>query len=115
MFDARLLVGPAMLVIGAALIAISMRLWLVRPVNRVWKLGPFVTEAGLKAVLNLRFTFFAMGAFLSVQGLTAITFWFGYQDIRNPLVALLGTLAAGLSFWAVYLTIAGLWRLWRSK
>ncbi|WP_312487146.1 hypothetical protein [Sphingomonas sp.] len=74
MFDPRLLVGPVMLALGVSFLTLSIRLWMVRPLNRVFRLGPYVTERGMKAVLNLRFTSFAFGAFLSVQGLTAIVF-----------------------------------------
>ncbi|WP_203309753.1 hypothetical protein [Sphingomonas beigongshangi] len=115
MFDARLLVGPAMLALGLGFLVLSIRLWAVRPLNRVFRLGPFVTERGMKAVLNLRFTSFAFGAFFVVQGLTAITFWFGSQDIQNPLVQALGSLGAGLGVWAVVLMYRGLWRVWKHK
>ncbi|MBI0474209.1 hypothetical protein D9601_02365 [Sphingomonas sp. MA1305] len=115
MFDARLLVGPAMLALGLGFVFLSVRLWAVRPLNRVFRLGPFVTEKGMVAILNLRFTSFAFGAFFVVQGLTAIIFWYGTQDIRNPLVQALGSLGAGLGLWAVFLMYRGLWRVWRTK
>lgn len=111
MFDARILVGPAMLLLGGGFLFLSLRLWLVRPLNRVFRLGPFVTERGMRALLNLRFTSFAFGAFLTVQGLANVVFWYGTQQVYNPLVQALGSLAAGLGGWAVWLMLRGLWRL----
>lgn len=114
MFDARILAGPALLALGAGFLFLSLRLWMVRPLNRVFRLGPYVTEAGMRAVLRLRFTSFAFGSFLAVQGLANVIFWFGERHVYNPLVQLLGSLGAGLGVWAASLMGLGLWRLYRS-
>jgi hypothetical protein len=113
MFDPRFLAGPAMLVLGAGFCFLAMRLWLVRPLNRVFRLGPYVTEQGMRAVLNLRFTSFAFGAFLVVQGLSSVVFWWGEQEVYDPLVKLLGSLGAGMGLWAAGLMTRGLYRLYR--
>lgn len=105
-----------MLMIGVAFIAISLRLWLVHPVNRVFRIGPFVTERGMRAVLNLRLLFFGLGAFLSTQGAAGVVFWF-FRDRRvdDPLVQFLGALGAGLGLWAGAMIASALIRVWQAR
>ena len=115
MFDPRILTGPLMIALGSGFLFLSARLWWVRPLNRVFRLGPYVTEQGMRAVLNLRFTSFAFGAFLAVQGLTMTVFWWlRDREINDPLVQALGSLSTGLGVWAVLLMARGIWRVWRA-
>lgn len=115
-FDPRYLTGPTSIVLGGVLVWIAARLWLVRPVNRVFRIGPFVTERGLRALLAMRPLFLIWGMFLSTQGTASVLYWFVTgEQAGHPMVALFGSLAAGFAVCSLALVVAGLWRLWRVK
>lgn len=105
MFDLRFLTGPAMLLMGGFLIFVAVRLWRVHPVNRVFRLGPYVTEAGMVALLGLRFTILSYGLFLSAHGLASCVYWYVRRAVHDPLVQFLGSLSAGLGIWAAVITV----------
>jgi hypothetical protein len=96
-FDLRYLSGPASVLTGAMLLFLAYRLWHVHPINRVFRLGPFVTERGMVAVLNMRSTFAACGLWLIAGGLTKSAYWFWRQDTGHSLIQALGTLETGLA------------------
>ncbi len=50
--DLRLLSAIALLIIGCCFLIFSLRIRLTHPVNRVFTIGPFVTDAGLQLVLR---------------------------------------------------------------
>lgn len=104
MFDLRFLTGPAMLLMGGFLIFVAFRLWRVHPVNRVFRLGPYVTEAGMVALLNLRFAIMSYGLFLFAQGMASAVFWYVRRAVDDPLVQFMGSLSAGLGIWAAAIT-----------
>lgn len=116
MIDPRILTGPAQFVIGAFLVTIAMRLYMVHPVNRVFRLGPFVTERGLVAVLRMRVLFFTYGMFFLTQGVTSTVYWLvAGQNVHNPFVAAFGSFGAAFAIGAAYFTLLAAWRLWRLK
>lgn len=112
-FDPRMITGPALVVMGALFLLMAWRLWRVHPLNRVFRLGPYVTEQGMKEVIRLRLTFASFGLFFLVQGATGIVFWYHSRDVNDPLVAFLGSLAAGLGVWAAYMAAVRLLWIWR--
>ena len=110
--DPRVITGPTMLALGLMALFIAGRLWLVHPVNRVFRLGPFVTERGMRALLNMRQLFLALGAFLTTQGLASVVFWFFRErEVNDPLVQFLGALGAGMGLWTLALAGSALIRL----
>ena len=113
MIDTRFLTGPALILIGALLLTIALRLTLVHPINRVFRVGPFVTERGMKALLNMRIVFYAFGLLLVESGVFRCAYWYVYQDIHHPAVVFLGSLEAGLAVWSAGLAIMAAARLWR--
>lgn len=116
MIDPRILTGPALIVIGGFLVTIALRLYIVHPVNRVFRLGPFVTERGLVAVLRMRVIFLCYGMFFLTQGMTSTTYWFVVsQDVDNPFVVAFGSFGAAFAIGAAYFTLVAAWRLWRLK
>lgn len=115
-FEARVLTGPAMLVIGSLFLWVAYRLWAVSPINRVFRLGPYVTEEGIKAVVRLRLYFLALGLFLTMQGMSNITFWFiAGRNIQSFAVQFQGSLAAGFAVFAAVKTVVVMLRLWRAR
>lgn len=102
-----------MIVLGGLMLFLAIRMWLVHPLNRVFRLGPFVTPRGIEAVLRLRLTLLLLGAFLFVQGLTSAVFWWARRDVSDPVVQYLGSLGAGLGIWAAVLLTTAVLRLWR--
>ncbi|HEX8412458.1 MAG TPA: hypothetical protein VF637_01030 [Sphingomicrobium sp.] len=112
MFDPRFLAGPAQLVVGLLLLGISYRLSWVHPVNRVFRLGPYVTPEGLEVLLRLRLTMFSFGCMLVSGAASRITYWFAARDVYNKWVVLFGSLEAGLAMWAASLAVVAGYRLW---
>lgn len=115
MFDLepRILAGPAQVIVGLVLTGIAIRLWTVHPVNRVFRLGPYVTEAGMRALLRLRSTFAAIGLAFVSGGAARTHFWFSSRQVSDPVVAFFGSLEAGLAVWAAFLAIHKAVLLWR--
>lgn len=113
--DLRFLSGPAMLVLGVCFLILAARLWWVHPVNRVFRIGRYVTEEGIRAVVRLRVTFIAFGSFLTFYGLASVVFWFTERGVFDPLVQFLGSLGAGLGVWAAGMALLDLWRLWKLR
>ncbi len=112
-FDPRFLVGPAMLIIGALHLAVSYRLTVVHPVNRVFRLGPFLTPAGLVALLSLRLFLLAMGLFLVAWGAANIYFWwFASADPFDSTVQFLGALGTGFAVWSAGQALWLAYKLW---
>lgn len=105
-----------MAVIGLSFLFLVYRLWWVHPINRVLKLGPFVTERGIRAVLGLRMTLLSFGVFLLAQGSASIVYWyFRARQADDPLVQFLGSLAAGLGVWAAVQAITQVVRVCRIR
>lgn len=115
MSDWRILGGPAMMVLGCCFLFFTYRLWVIHPVNRVFRLGPFVTERGMRAVLNLRLTLLSFGSCLVVYGLSSVVYWFFRQRVDDPLVQFLGSLGAGLAIWAAGMGVFSVVRFLRIK
>ncbi len=113
--EPRLFTGPAFIVIGAFLLTIALRLWVVHPVNRVFRLGPYVTERGMVALLNGRTTFLCFGLLGIVSGLTRTIYWFVTPEVNAPGVRYLGSLETGLALWAAYLSVRTAVRLWLGR
>lgn len=113
-FDPRMLAGPSLVVLGALHLFIAYRLWRVHPLNRVFRLGPYVTERGIKAVIETRLLLAILGLFFVVFGLAGIVFWFARRDVNDPVVSFLGSLGAGLGLWAAALATYSVLRLWRA-
>lgn len=113
----RALTGPWMLVVGTMFLFLWRRLGAqIHPVDRAARLGPFVTELGLRAVLDMRQTFLAFGLFLATQGLSSVTFWsVAGKDYRNGFVAALGSLASAFALWSAFLAAATMVRVWRNR
>lgn len=112
MIDLRYATGPALIIVGAVLLTVAVRLWMVHPINRVFRIGPFVTERGMRAVLGLRTIFLAYGLLLVESGTFRCAYWYLYQDVDAPVVAFLGSLETGLAFWAAALSVRAAYRLW---
>lgn len=115
MFDPRFLTGPAFFGIGLFLFVISIRLWVVHPVNRVFRLGRFVTEDGMTALLNARVVFLAYGLLGLTSGMTRCIYWFGSRQVYDPAVMFLGSLETGLAIWSALLSASVAFRIWRLK
>jgi hypothetical protein len=114
--DPRFLTGPALVIIGAFILTLWLRLLMVHPVNRVFQLGPFVTELGLVAVLRMRSILFMYGMFFATQGVSSIIFWLiADHDLHNPFVVAFGSFGAVFALGSAYFTLATAARLWWPK
>lgn len=61
---AHLATAFAYLMIGVILLWISLKVWWTHPLNRAFRLGPYITEDGLRLVLSLWPFVFLFGAFI---------------------------------------------------
>ena len=115
MLDPRYLTGPALIVVGTLLLYIANRLWMVHPINRVFRLGPFVTAEGMESLLRMRVTFLAFGLLLTESGVYRCAYWYFDQRVDAPWIMFLGALETGLSLWAACLALIGGFRIWRAR
>ena len=113
--EPRVLTGPAFFVLGLVFSWIVLRIWLVHPINRVFRLGPYVTERGIAAVLTMRPIFLAYALLGLTNGTTRMVYWFAVRSPNAPIIKFLGSLEAGLSVWAAFLTVKATIRLWRAR
>lgn len=114
--DFRLVSAIALLVIGFCFLMFSLRIWLTHPVNRVFTIGPFVTEAGLQLVLRHIPLVFILGVYSLSKSLADVAYyarahWGFAWDAANTLSLLSGIMAC---FAAIY-TIAVSKELYHAK
>lgn len=114
--DPRLVTAAAYLVVGLAASAVSLRIWWTHPVNRVFGLGPFVTEAGLRLVLaNVR-AIFALGLFALASGLSRLAYWkAGVASTGGGWPHFFGLIEMIFAVWAAACVVVAGWRLCRRK
>jgi len=62
--SAHLLTAVAYYIIGAVLLYTALRLWLTHTINRAFLLGPYLTEAGARLLLNHWWLVLAFAAFI---------------------------------------------------
>lgn len=115
-FDPRWITGVATLIIGGFIAAIPLRLWLVHPINRVFNLGPFVTEEGFRALLRHRIMLFAIGIYIIINGISRLVYaarWVGLVPDRDA--DFIGGVESIFSIWAAGLALIGIKRIWLDK
>lgn len=112
-FDPRFISGAATILIGMFVCAIPLRLWFLHPVRRVLRIGPYITDQGLRALLHSRWLMLGIGLVLLLNGVSRIVFALRWQGLVESDVAIMvGDLEAGLSLWAVWMTLRGAHRIW---
>lgn len=112
--DPRLVTALALGIVGMAAMMIAVRIWWTHPINRVFALGPFVTEAGLKALLRHTPTIFALGVFAVASAASHTAFvarWSGH--LSTEWAHFFGLLEALFAVWAAGAVLLTAWRLWR--
>lgn len=115
--DPRFISAIALLLIGLSLIGFVVRVWLTHPVNRVFIVGPFVTEDGLRLLLRNLPTGFALGLFALAAGLAKIAYaarWSGNETGEN-LADFFGIVEAVFAVWAAGCVLVTLVRLCRKR
>lgn len=102
MIDPRIVSGTCLLLIGLVLSAFVIRVWMTHPVNRVFLVGRFVTEDGLKLLLRNLPTAFACGLFAISMGAAKLAYvdqGFEGNPANHPAV-FFGTVEASFAVWA---------------
>ena len=104
--DLRIVSAGALLVIGFCFLMFSLRIWMTHPVNRVFTIGPFVTEAGLQLVLRHIPLVFILGLYALSTSLADVAYygrahWGVPWHIANALGLLSTIMAVFASFYVV--------------
>jgi hypothetical protein len=112
--DPRLISAAALAVIGLVLIWFVIRVWLTHPINRVFVLGPFVTENGLRVLLNNCPTILAVGLFALTAAAAKLAYALRWANHGNESVAdFFGAAEAAFAIWAAGCVLIAAVRLCR--
>ena len=114
MIDPRFVSAGALIVIGAILCGFIIRVWNTHPINRVFVLGPYVTQAGQALLLKNLPTVFAIGLGVIAAGGAKIGYalrWHGQAG--GDWADHLGIIEMVFLLWAAGCVIVAAWRLWR--
>ena len=115
---AHLVTSLAYYVIGGVLIWLAMRLWFAHPVNRVFMLGEYLTEKGLRLVLRLWPFVFLFGAFIFSCGIDHTLDHFHRESrISHMAFDAVAITEAVISLWTAgsVVWVTATWRRWREK
>ena len=116
MFDPRIISAIALLVIGLTINAFVVRVWRTHPVNRVFLVGEFVTEEGLRLMLKNLPTVFALGLFAIAAAFAKFAYaarWRGKVD--NHFADFFGVIEAVFAVWAACCVMIAMVRLCRKR
>lgn len=111
--DPRLISAIALFLIGFALVGFVVRVWMTHPVNRVFLVGKFVTEDGLRVMLNNLPTVFVLGLAALTMGAAKVGYAMRWAGGPEYPADFLGTLEAIFLIWAagcVFLAVVRLCR-----
>lgn len=99
----RFITDLLLLGIGGLLIWVAIKMWRTHPVNRVFSFGPYVTEEGMRLVLQHWMVVFSFGLTLVSQGLSRAAFklW-KLKYIGTDLEIMLGITEVCFTAWAAY-------------
>lgn len=112
--DLRWLTASCFVAIGAIFIWFALRVWRTHPINRVFSLGPFVTEEGLRLLLSSVGTLFSIGLWLLSAGVARFSYWLRWNHhLASEIANFLGIIEAVFSLWAAGCVIIAAWRLCR--
>ncbi len=115
MIDPRIISAVALVIIGLALDGCVLRVWCTHPVNRVFLVGRFVTEDGLRFMLKHLSTIFALGLFAITAALAKFAYalrWRG-NHAAESYADFLGTVEAIFAVWAAGCVLIATVRLCR--
>ena len=106
---ARFLTDACLFLLGVWMIWVALRLWATHPINRVFGLGPYVTEEGLRFLLQHWLMVFALGLTLLTQALSRFSFKLYQLGHADALWAeAFGLTEAGLTLWSTILAVRAL-------
>lgn len=112
--DPRYITAVALLIVGIAALSVAARILSTHPINRVFTLGPFVTEEGLRALLKYTPTIVALGMFALACGASNIAYALRWEGrVSTETAYFFGYLEAGTAIWAGVAVIVTAVRLWR--
>ena len=114
MLDPRFISAAAFIIIGLCIIFFVARVWMTHPINRVFKVGPYVTEEGLRLMLSHLPTIFSLGLFSLAAGLAKGAYALRWRGNYNGNWAdLFGLIEAIFAVWAASCVIVAVVRLCR--
>lgn len=115
--DARIVTAVCLWVIGFIVTGFTVKVWWTHPVNRAFLFGPYLTEAGLRAVLRGWPLLFLLGAVALAGGFSRFIYWMSDRGgMPEEAAAMAGMIEAALSLWAagsLVIFVVRTWRAWK--
>lgn len=115
--DARIVTAVCLWVIGLIVTGFTVKVWWTHPVNRAFLFGPYLTQAGLKAVLRGWPLLFLLGALALASGFSKFAYWLQAQGAEvDGLAGISSLIEAALSLWSaggLVIFAARTWIGWR--
>ncbi len=112
--DARIITAICLWVIGCIVTGFTLKVWWTPPVNRAFLFGPYLTEAGLRAILLGWPLLFLLGALALAGGFSRFVYWLRWRGAAaDELAATAGLIEAALSLWAAGALVIFAVRTWR--
>lgn len=109
MIDPRFISGACFVFIGMTFIASVLTILAKHPVERVFTLGPFVTNAGQKFILKGCYTVLMIGCLAVADGGAKLVY---AAHMSRAVMDALGSAVACLSIIAAGCVAVAAWRLW---
>jgi hypothetical protein len=109
MVDPRFISGTCFVFIGLTFILSVVKILNTHPVDRVFILAPFVTNAGQRFILKGCYTVIMIGCLAAADGCAKLIYALG---LSRSAMDTLGTVVAGLAVIAAGSVAVAAWRLW---
>lgn len=114
--DARLLTALSLLVIGCIIVTAALAMWRMHPINRVFALGPYVTEEGMRALLSNWTVVFALGVTALAEAGARVAYWAMRSSyVGSDFANIFGMAEAIFTTWAAAYTVKATVALWRHR
>lgn len=111
--DARIVTAACLCLIGLIVTGFTVKVWWTHPLNRAFLFGPYLTQAGMRAVLRGWPMLFLLGALAIAGGVSRFIHWLRWRGaVTDELAAMAGLIEAALSLWAAGSLVVFVVRTW---
>lgn len=112
--DPRIVTAIAYAVIGVSAVVLGLRVLATHPINRVFALGAFLTEEGMRALLRVVPLLIALGMFAIASALSRLAYWqAGVDHASSGWPHFFGVIETVFALWAAISLARSVWQLCR--